>query len=336
MTCWARPNCSPPASVTAAVSDMMYRLLRLLGIALTALIALLLLGALYLWWSNRDLAAAELDQLYGGDGLQRVNIDGVDLAYRVRGEGPPLVLIHSHFYTMRLWQPWVDELAADFTVIRYDLTSHGLTGPDPGGDYSRARGAQLLNGLLDHLGIARASIAGSSTGGALAWYYAAHFPERVDKLILINAPGLPGITNKYMEMALPDWFGYVLYLLPERLFKPFLQAAVADKNLVTDEQVHEFHLMYRRRGNRMAEFERMRAWERGDISPDLAAITAPTLILWGEQNPQLPVAQSAELAGKLVNARRVEQRIYPGIGHVIPLEIPVQSALDARAFLQDN
>lgn len=318
------------------MTELIYRILRLAGITLAAIAALLLLALLFLWWTNRDLPAAELERLYGGDGLQRVSIDGVNMAYRVQGQGPPLVLIHSHFYTMRLWQPWVDELATDFTVIRYDLTSHGLTGPDPSGDYSRARGSQLLNGLLDHLGIARASIAGSSTGGALAWYYAAHFPARVDKLILLNAPGLPGITNKYMEMTLPNWFGYVFYLLPERLFKAFLQAPVADKTLITDEQVHEFHLMYRRQGNRMAEFERMRAWERGDITPDLAAIRAPTLIMWGEQNPQLPVAQAGQLADKLVNAARVEQRIYPGVGHVIPLEIPVQSALDARSFLQGN
>ena len=308
-------------------------LAKLLAKLLALVLALLLLGVAWLWWSNRDIPAAEIDRLYGGADLQRVMVDGVDLAYRVQGQGPPLVLIHSHFYTMRQWQRWVDVLADDFTVIRYDLTSHGLTGPDPSGDYSRARGSQLLNGLLDHLDLTRVSIAGSSTGGGLAWYYAAHYPQRVDKLILINAPGLPGVTNKYMETPLPDWSGYLLYLLPEGLFKPFLQAAVADKSLITDEQVREFHLMYRRAGNRWAEFQRMRAWERGDISAELAAIRAPVLIMWGAENPQLPVAQVAEYTARLVNSPRVEQRIYPGIGHVIPLEIPEQSAADARAFL---
>lgn len=308
-------------------------MMRLLAKLLALVLALLLLAIAWLWWSNRDIPAAEIDSLYGGADLQRVMVDGVDLAYRVQGQGPPLVLIHSHFYTMRQWQRWVDALADDFTVIRYDLTSHGLTGPDPSGDYSRARGSRLLNGLLDHLGFTRVAIAGSSTGGGLAWYYAAHYPQRVDKLILINAPGLPGATNKYMETPLPDWSGYLLYLLPEGLFKPFLQAAVADKSLITDEQVREFHLMYRREGNRWAEFQRMRAWERGDISAELAAIRSPVLIMWGAENPQLPVAQVAEYTARLINSPRVEQRIYPGIGHVIPLEIPEQSAADARAFL---
>ena len=329
-------SCSQPVKLTAVTNSVIFRILRFIVIAIVALFVLIFLGLLFLWWSNRDINAAELERLYGGDGLQYVVVDGVNLAYRKQGQGPPLVLIHSHFYTMRLWQPWVDALAEDFTVIRYDLTSHGLTGPDPSGDYSRARGAQLLNGLLDHLGIARASIAGSSTGGGLAWYYAAHFPQRVNKLILVNAAGLPGVTNKYMEMTLPDWFGYVLYLLPERIFRPFLQAPVVDKSLITDDKVREFHLMYRREGNRMAEFERMLAWERGDITAELATITAPTLIMWGAKNPQLPVTHASQFAEKLINASRVELHIYPDVGHVIPLEIPVQSALDASSFLKAN
>lgn len=313
---------------------MIRRILRLCGLLLATLTCLLLLGTAWLWWSNRDLPAAQLEQRYGGEDLRKANILGVQLAYKVEGQGPPLVLLHSHFYTMRMWQPWVDILAQDFTVIRYDLTSHGLTGPDPSGDYSRARGSALLNGLLEHLDIERTSIAGSSTGGGLAWYYAAHFPQRVDKLILINAPGMPKVTNKYMEMGLPSWAGYLFYLLPESIFKAFLQAPVVDKSLITDERVHEFHQMYRREGNRMAEFERMRGWERGDITPDLVMIRAPTLIMWGEQNPQLPVSDVDSFSAGLVNAQKVERRIYPNVGHVIPLEIPARSAQDARVFLK--
>ena len=281
------------------------RILRIVGAFFAALACLLLVAIATLWWTNRDIPVAQLELRYGGDDLLRVNVDGVDIAYKVQGQGPPLVLIHSHFYTMRMWQPWVDELAADFTVIRFDLTSHGLTGPDPGADYSRARGTALLNGLLDHLAIERTSLVGSSTGGALAWYYAAHFPHRVDRLILINAPGMPRVTNKYMEKGLPDWAGYVFYLLPESLFEAFLQAPVVDKSLITAERVHEFHQMYRREGNRMAEFHRMQGWERGDITPQLARIQAPTLIMWGELNPQLPVDHVALYAKKLVNASRV-------------------------------
>ncbi|MEH6592185.1 MAG: alpha/beta hydrolase [Halioglobus sp.] len=300
---------------------------------LAAIALLLVIGAATLLWLNRDLPFAELEQRYGGNDLKRLDVDGVNLAYKVEGDGPPVLLLHSHFYTMRMWQPWVDVLKQEFTVVRMDLTSHGLTGPDPTGDYSRARGTQLINALLAHLDIERTALVGSSTGGALAWYFAAEEPQKVSKLILVNAPGMPRVTNKYMEKTLPDWGGYLLYLMPEAVFRPFLQAPVVDNSLISDELLHEFHQMYRGKGNRMAEYRRMQGWEKGDATPYLEKITAPTLVMWGQDNPQLPVEHVGQYKGKLVNAARVEQQIYPGIGHVIPLELPHQSALDARAFL---
>ncbi len=311
------------------------RVLAWIGRALALLLVLLLLGLAWLWWSNRDLPVEVLEARYGGDNLQVANILGVPLRYKVEGSGPPVVLLHSHFYTMRMWQPWVEALREDYTVIRYDLTSHGLTGPDPSEDYSRQRGTDLLDGLLQHLAIERASIVGSSTGGALAWYYAARFPDKVDALVLINAPGMPRVTNKYMERELPSWFGHLLYLLPRNLFRGFLEAPIIDDSLVTDELLTEFHEMYRREGNRMGEFHRLLAWERGDIRPTLSRITAPTLVLWGEENPQLPVEHVALYEEALVNAPAHRSVIYPGVGHVIPIEAPAASVRDTRAFLEE-
>lgn len=299
------------------------------------LLVLLIVG--YLVWVllvYRDLPVEELERRYGGDNLQRVTIDGVNLRYKVEGQGPVLVLLHSHFFTMRQWQSWVDSLSDRFTLLRFDLTSHGLTGPDPSGDYSRERGTELLLGLLDHLKIKQASIVGSSTGAGIAYTFAALHPERTQSLVLINAPGMPKTSNKYMETELPEWGGFLFYLLPEGLFEGFLKAPIIDDSLVTAELLTEFFDMYRREGNRMAEYHRMRSYEKGDISPLLARITAPVLLLWGEQNPQLPVEHVALFQQKLTASKGVQSIIYPGIGHVIPLENPVQAASDTATFVQ--
>lgn len=301
--------------------------------------ALFLVIAAYVIWVllvYRDLPVEELEQRYGGDHLQRVMIDGVSLRYKVEGQGPVLVLIHSHFYTMRQWQPWVDQLSSRFTLVRFDLTSHGLTGPDPSGDYSRERGSQLLTGLLDHLQIQKASIVGSSTGAGIAYTFAASYPQRSQSLVLINAPGMPKTSNKYMDKPLPAWGGFLFYLLPEGLFEGFLKAPIVDDRLVTPELLSEFFDMYRREGNRMAEYQRMRAYEKGDISQLLASITSPVLLMWGEQNPQLPVEHVELFKQKLTASKAVQSIIYPGIGHVIPLENPQQSALDVATFVQSQ
>jgi len=309
---------------------------KLLLYPLVFIVSVIIVYTAWVLIAYRDIPVSVLEEKYGGEGLQRVTIDGVSLAYKVEGQGPALLLIHSHFYTMRQWQPWVDILSKDFTVIRYDLTSHGLTGPDPTRDYSRARAADLIDGLLAEIGVDKVSIAGSSTGGAIAFYYAATRPQKVSALVLINAPGMPKVSNKYMERGLPSWGGYVFYLLPESIFRAFLQAPVVDKSLITDASVHEFHEMYRGAGNRMAEFYRMSAWEKDDAAPVLAKVKVPTLIMWGEKNPQLPLEHVDQFAERLVNASVVKKIVYPNIGHVIPLELPEQSAMDVKAFLIDT
>ena len=153
-------------------------------------------------------------------------------------------------------------------MIRYDLTSHGLTGPDPSGDYSRARGAQLLNGCSITRVSRAPSIAGSSTGGALAWYYAAHFPERGRQAYSHQRPGPAWHHQQIWRWRCPTGSAMSFTCCPSVYSSRFLQAAVADKNWSPTNR-YEFHQMYRRRGNRMAEFERMRAWECGRYQPDL-------------------------------------------------------------------
>lgn len=309
---------------------------RLITVPLALLLAVVIVYVAWVLIAFRDIPISELEARYGGDNLQRYEVDGVSIAYKVEGQGPVVVLIHSHYWTMRFWQPWVDELKKNYTVIRYDLTSHGLTGPDPTEDYSRKRASQLLEGLLDHIGVDKVSLVGSSTGGAIAFYYAATRPEQVRDLVMINTPGMPRLSNKYMERGLPAWGGYAFYLMPQEIFRAFLKTPIVDKSLITDEVLTEFHEMFRGSGNRMAEFHRMRGWERADPAPLLKNITVPTLIVWGEENPQLPVESVALFEERLINASRVEKIIYPNVGHIVPFEIPEQSVADVEKFLAAN
>lgn len=303
---------------------------------------LLLLGLVagyivYASWAWRDIPVATLEQQYGDATLQTAPIDGVPIRYRLHRardtRAPVLVLIHSHFFEMGMWNTWVEQLADDFTLLRYDLSGHGLTGPDPSDVYTVQRDVALLDGLLAYLQISKAVLVGSSLGGNIAFHYAAAHPERISALTLINSGGLK--RNKASRQgSIPSWADHVLPLLPPALLHRFVRWMVADDDKLDAATLRRFVHMWRRAGNRQAELNRLRQFHRGSADKTLAAVQAPSLILWGAANPQLPADHVERFRQALVNAERVESRIYPGVGHVIPLEAGIRSAADTAHFVR--
>lgn len=308
----------------------------LCGLAgLLALVVLLALGyALYAHLAWRDLPVETLEARYGGSDLAMAEIDGVPIRYRVQGEGTPLVLIHSHYLDMGMWDAWTRVLGGRYRLLRYDLAGHGLTGPDPSGVYTVERDVGLLTGLLDHLGIDRAVVVGSSLGGNIAFTFAARHPERVLALDLINSGGLKR-QNSRSGREIPGWADHVMPLIPPAALHHFLRWMVADDAVLEHRELDRFVDFWRRRGNRLAELQRLRQYDTGNPDPVLAAITVPTLIQWGEDNPQLPVALADVFEQKLTAAPRITRKVYPGAGHVLPLERPEASATDLLQFLSD-
>jgi pimeloyl-ACP methyl ester carboxylesterase len=301
-----------------------------------AIIALALLAALaYVVYGSiawRDLPVGTLEARYGGEDLAVASIDGVDIRYRLSGSGAPLVLIHSHFFDMGMWDGWLPTLTPHFQVLRYDLSGHGLTGPDPSGRYSVARDVELLTGLLDHLQWQRAHVVGSSLGGNIAFTLAATAPERVQALVLINSGGLKR-ANSRAGREVPGWADRVFPLIPPIALHRFLDWMIVDADAATPALERRFVELWRREGNRSAELGRLRQYQTGDPGPLLAAIRAPTLVLWGEDNPQLPVALAQQFVDALSAAPVVQRRSYAGAGHVLPLERPAESAADTLDFL---
>jgi pimeloyl-ACP methyl ester carboxylesterase len=108
-----------------------------------------------------------------------------------------VILLHGFGASLDTWEPWAGRLSEQFRVIRLDLPGFGLTGADPTGDYSDARAMKLLAGLMDQLGIQRASLIGNSLGGRIAWNFAAMHPDRVRSLVLISPDGFASPGFEY-------------------------------------------------------------------------------------------------------------------------------------------
>jgi len=147
------------------------KFLRFCGWLLVGLLALGVAATLVGLWIYRDIPALELEARYANDASRFMNIDNVRIHYRDEGprDAPVVVLVHANFASLLGWEPWVDALKDSYRVIRFDMTSHGLTGPDPTGDYGLDRTMELTERLIDAVGLNNTfTIGGTSIGGTVS------------------------------------------------------------------------------------------------------------------------------------------------------------------------
>ena len=305
-----------------------------LGWAVAGLVALAGIAFAVAAWVWRDIPAETLEARYASPASRFAAIDGARIHYRDEGSGPAVVLIHANFASLIGWDPWVEALADRYRVVRFDMTSHGLSGADSTGDYGLPRTVHLMERLLDRLGVKRAAIVGTSLGGTVAMHYAVRNPRRVAGLVLISPGSLePGVRGRQAPPPMSPAAALVRWITPRALPEFMLKTGFADPAKVTPQLVDRWHNLWRLEGQRVAQLERLRQYISGDIEALIGEVSAPVLIQWGEENPQVHVELAAELARLLTNAPSVETIIYPGVGHMAIQEAPRETATGARAWL---
>jgi len=284
-------------------------------------------------WAYRDIPAAELEARYAGPTSRFITIDGVRFHYRDEGTGPVVLLLHANFSNLIDWDPWVEALKDRYRVIRFDMSSHGLTGPDPTGDYTQKRTLQLTERFIDALGLDKLTLGGTSMGGTVAIHYTAAHPDRVERLILLNPGSLEGREMKQRRGKVPK-VGYVLkYILPRALPAFMLRSGFGDPTKLPDALVDRWYDMWMREGQREAQLDRLSQYEAGDIEGLIRSIRVPVLLLWGEANTTAVFSQSAEFTELLGDAPSLTFISYPGVGHMAVEEAGPAIGKDVRAWL---
>jgi pimeloyl-ACP methyl ester carboxylesterase len=309
------------------------KILRLLGYVVATIVGLALVAFAVGAWVYRDIPAAVLEAKYTTPASRFLNVDGVRIHYRDEGSGPPLVLIHANFASLLGWDSWIPELQASHRVLRFDMTGHGLTGPDPTGDYSLERTVYLTERFVDALGLRHFAIGGTSMGGTVAMHYTKAHPDRVDRLVLLSPGALEGRSMARRGTTLPKAARVLEWITPRALAEFMLRSRFGDPSKVTEDLIDRWYEMWMREGQREAILRRLGSYSSASIAEVAAGIRVPTLILWGEANPQAPVEQASELRGMLTGAPSVETIIYPGIGHMAAEEGGAAIAGDVRAWL---
>ncbi len=298
---------------------------------LSALFVAAIIGA-WLWTPDKSRAVLELRYLRSA--TDYLDVSGVRLHVRDTGPraAPAIVLLHGMGASLHTWEPWSEALSDRFRVVRYDIAGFGLTGPDPTGVYTLDRDLQTLADLLDRLGIKRASLAGNSMGGRIAWNFAARYPTRVDRLVLIAPDGFASPGFEYDKFAnVPSFLAAMTYALPKSMLHSNLTPAYADPSKLSAATVTRYHDMLLVPGVRGAMLARMGQTKLERPEPILRGIQAPTLLVWGQKDAMIPITNAADYQAVLASAELV---VLPSLGHVPHEEDPLASLAPVRAFLQ--
>lgn len=293
---------------------------------------LVVLLAFLLWTPDRDHAS--LEALYLQAPADKVQVAGQSLHVRDTGprDAPAILMVHGFGASLHTWEPWALALSSTHRVVRFDLPGSGLSDPDPQGDYRDARTMALMQALLDQRGIARAHIIGHSIGGRMAWTFAAQHPQRVGRLVLLAPDGfaVPG-TAYGQTPEVPAAMGLMRYVLPRPLLRMNLAPAYANPEVLSDAMTTQYHDLMRAPGSRQALLSRLQQTVLVDPVPLLRRIQAPTLLLWGDKDAFIPVANAADYLRALPNATLVT---LPGVGHVPQEEAVLEGLAAVRNFLQ--
>lgn len=301
-------------------------------ILLLLALAVLAGAGVYLYAPDRSRAA--LEAKYRVAASDYVTVAGIRL--RVRDEGPrqgrTIVLLHGFGSSLETWDAWAAGLTTTHRVIRFDLPGFGLTGPDPGNDYSDARAMVILAALMDKLGVTQASVIGNSLGGRLAWMFAVSHPDRVEKLVLVSPDGFASPGFDYGKAPdVPLMMRALPYTLPRAMLRASLAPAYGDPAHLTDAVVTRYRDMMLAPGVRGAILARTSQTILRDPTQLLGRIQAPTLLLWGERDGMIPFANAAAYLRLIPHARLVA---LPGLGHVPFEEAPAGSLVSVEDFLK--
>lgn len=313
--------------------------MRIFLIIIAVILALILLGlgTVYFWYQGQAAGepADALEAQYTTQADRFIEVAGARV--RVREEGPsdgaPIILIHGFTYSLESWDGWAADLSSDYRVIRYDLLGHGLTGPDAQQRYAPQERADFLAELMDALGLDRATLAGNSLGGTIAWRFAAANPGRVDRLILVD-PGIYQFNDVGdTPVEAPAAVQAYLQLAPEAGVRQTLGLIYADPASVSEERIATIIAMMRREGNGDAFIQHIAEFTMPDPTGLLAQITAPTLILWGGRDLVIPVAHGPRAEADIANARLI---VYDDLAHAPHEDDPAQTVADVRVFLETS
>ena len=254
--------------------------------------------------------------------MERAKINGVEIAYELRGAGDPIVMIHGAQGDQSMFNGMAADFAGEYRVLTFDQRGSGLSGK-PDMPYSIAMLADDTAALMDHLRITRAHIIGVSMGGMIAQEFALRHPQKVRSLVLgCTTPGGPNSIRMGGD-ALTSAYSTRPMTAEER-GKALAEAAFTKGYLAQHPEIVASMIESRRSRpiDNSAFPHRMKAAQEHNTYDRLGEIRSPTLVITGKDDALISWENSRILAERIKGA---EQVILEPAGHCFWMEKPKES-----------
>jgi pimeloyl-ACP methyl ester carboxylesterase len=281
-------------------------------------------------------------------GTESITANGIRFHVEAEGNGPLILLLHGFPQTWYMWKHVMPQLAAaGYRVVAPDLRGVGETSrPKRIRDYRLSVLGDDVAALVGALGAPKAHLIGHDFGGIVAWEAAFTHPEAVDRLIIVNAPPQPAMFRTLLRsprQLLRSWYLFFFAIpgLPERLLThrhAEVLVRMFELGQFSDEEIGLYRdamagpgaasagLAWYRAAvrNALADFQRLRA----------ARVDAPTLVIWGEQDPALGTELNDRLERYVRRPLHIEY--LPDVGHWVVQDVPERFVTLVTDFLEGS
>ena len=243
-------------------------------------------------------------------GERELEIDGAKVCYHELGapDGQPLVLLHGYISSSYSWRDVWPTLARTCRIYIVDLPGYGksepLKGPWTINDYAR-----FLSRLFAALKLENAIVVGAQMGGSIAAWFATKYPEHIKGLVLL-ASGATGErrTNMwlYKLVSQPILGRAIVQLFPQKLFFKRLKDAYVNQNTTSGDSLAPYFRTFKKTGHIQTRIALKIRESFGDnfqnFEPHLKQIVAPTLLIWGDLDPLVPLSSAHKFKRAIANS----------------------------------
>lgn len=273
---------------------------------------------------------------------REIATNGTSIFVRSAGAGPAVVLLHGYGETGDMWVPMAVDLARDHTVVVPDLRGMGRSSK-PAGGFDKKTQAGDVAGVLDELKIDRAALVTHDIGNMVGYAFAAQYPDRVPRFVLIDAP-LPGV-GPWEEILKNPLLWHFRFGGPdmerlvagrERIYLDrFWNEFSATPARFSEAARNHYSKLYALPGAMHSGFMQFAAFDQDAIDNQKflakGKLPMPVLAIGGEKSFGASMAQIMRFA-----ASNVREGIIPDSGHWIMEENPMATIAIVRDFLEEN